>query len=211
MGKYLPGIAAGGSVGGLLGGIFGNQDFENPADAAMPYLNELMQKLPQYFSPYINQGQSMYPSLNNQYGRMVNDPTSVQDEIGSHFKASPGYQYQVGEATNAANSAAAAGGMLGSPKEQQELAGKVQGMASQDYNNYENRGMGTYERGLQGQQGIYNTGAQMSASLAQMIEQALASQAQNAYAGAANKNQNQSGTDSGIGAILGGIAGGLML
>ena len=51
------GLLGGGLLSGL-GSLFG--DNSNPANAAMPYLNQISPLLQQYLSPYINQGQSAY-------------------------------------------------------------------------------------------------------------------------------------------------------
>ena len=70
---------------------------------------------------------------------MVNDPNALYSKFGQGFQQSPGYKFQVDQATNAANSAASAGGMLGTPAEQQQLAGTVGGLANQDFYNYMNQ------------------------------------------------------------------------
>lgn len=221
----MGGMMFGGGLGQLLG-------MKNPSNSAMPYLNQIPGMMQNYYNPYISAGQNamgqLMPqyqnmmanggTLNNQYSQLVNDPTHMMNQIGSTYHQSPGYQWQVDQATKAANNAAAAGGMLGSPAEQQQLAQNVNGLANQDYYHYMDQGMNSYGQGLQGMQGMFNQGLQgmqginemgygASNSLAENIAQAMMSQAMMKYAGQANQNQSQGG---GLGSMLGGIASILM-
>lgn len=212
---------------GLLG--YGMSQYQNPADAGMPYLGQINQMLPSYFQPYINAGNQALPALQqqygqllgqggnllNQYGQMMNNPGAIMGKIGAGFQQSPGYQFQVNQALGAANRAAAAGGMAGSPAEQQQIAGTVNQLANQDYYNYLNHGLGIYNQGVQGAAGMYGMGLQgmgdlarmgygASANLGEDLASALMSQAQLAYAGQANQNQSQQGALGGIGGLISG-------
>lgn len=187
---------------GLLGWGMGN--YQNPADAGMPYLNQIGQMLPGYFNPWINAGKSALPQLQQQYGQLLNNPGGVMNRMGAGFQQSPGYQFQTQQALNAANRAAAAGGMAGSPMEQQNIAGTVNQMANQDYYNYLNRAMGLYDQGLSGMNDMSHMGLSASSNLGEDLASALMSQAQLAYAGAANQNQAQQGSMGGIGGLLSG-------
>lgn len=186
------------SLGTGLGGIFDYMNYQNPANSAMPYMNQIGPMMQGYMSPYINAGMGELPNLQKQYGQLTNNPGQVINQMGQGFQQSPGYQFQTNQAMGAANRAASAGGMLGSPMAQQNMAGTVNGMANQDYYNWMNHAMGAYGMGLQGEQGLYNTGYQASDSLSQSLAQALMGQANLGYAGAQNQNQNQGGA---IGAI----------
>jgi hypothetical protein len=233
-------MGMGAGIGDFLGGWFmGGQNYPNPANAGMGYLNQIPGAMSPYFNPYISAGrgalgnlQGQYgqlmsglPGLQSQYGQMMNNPGGVMNKIGSGFQQSPGYQFQVNQALNAANRASAAGGMLGSPQEQQNIAGTVNGMANQDYYNYLNHGMALYDQGLQGQQGLYDRGLQGEQGLNQMgygastdfgqsLGNNLMSQANLAYAGQANQNQMQQGQNGaqaglfsgGVGDLLSGAA-----
>ena len=141
-GDWGDGIGA--DVGNLLYNWFGN--YTNPSSASSQYLNQIPGELSQYYSPYISGGQFGLNTMQNQvapaYQNLMQNPTAVMNQIGSTYKASPGYQYNVNQDTNAANQAAAAGGFVGSPAEQQSLASNISGMASQDYQNYMNQGLG---------------------------------------------------------------------
>jgi hypothetical protein len=244
------GAALGSGMGNIFSGVgdlFGasklNKTYPNPATGAMPFLNSIAPILQKYLSPYASLGASTLPTLQGQYGNLLSEgaplqgqynslmsnPGGVINSIGKSFQASPGYNFQVGQAQNAANNAAAAGGMLGSPEEQQNIAGTVNNLANTDYYNYLGHALGQYDTGLAGAQGMYNKGLsgeeglnqmgfQGSNNLAEDLASVLQSQASLSYAGQANQNQMQAGQagakaalqgsalsniGSGIGALLG--------
>lgn len=188
--------ALAGGLGGLsaFGGLFGSGN--NPADAGMGYFNQAMQTLPQYFQPYMNAGQNMISPVSSQYSQMMNDPGQVMNRIGSGYKQSPGYQFQLKQGMNAANSSAAAGGMGGTPMAQYNATQFGTGLANQDYYNYLNHATSLYGQGLQGAQGMINQGQQASSGLGEDLASILGTEGQTAYAGQANQNQ-QSGQEMG--------------
>lgn len=197
-----------GNLGNGLGDLFqafmmGNQNYSNPANAASPYLSQMGPMFQQAFNPYIGAGQQALPQLQGQYGQLLNNPGQKFNQIGQSFQQSPGYQFQVNQALGAANRAGAAGGMLGSPMEQQNIAGTVNNLANQDYYNWMNGATGMYNQGLQGMGNLYQTGFNASAQNAEDQAAALQSQASNAYAGAANQNQFNQGQAGGMGGFIG--------
>jgi hypothetical protein len=229
--SMIGGGLIGGSLGNALGGLLGMNSFQNPADAGMPFLQQIGPMLQKYLNPYIQNGnnagsqlQGQYadllkaqPQLQNTFSSMASNPGQYFNQMGQNFQQSPGYQFQVNQALGAADRAAAAGGMLGSPQEQANLAGTVNGLANQDYYNWANHAQNTLEQGLQGLQGLYGTGmsglqnmygvgAQSANSLAEGIAQALMSQANMQYAGTQNENENEQG---GLGALIGGLGSGV--
>jgi hypothetical protein len=191
-----------GSIAGLLGG---QSKYKNPAESAQPYLDQVPQTVSPYYEPYSQAGQQSLGTLQGQYSGLVNDPAAKLSSIGSNFKQSHGYEWQVGQATNAANSAAAAGGMLGSPQEQQQLASTVSGLANQDYYNYLNQALGLYNTGLTGESNIMQTGYGAGNTLAQTLSGNLQNQAGLAYSGQANENENQGGLRGGLGGMVSGF------
>jgi len=191
-------------MGGLFGSMLGGGLFsKNPADAANPYLEQIYGKVSPYFDPYIQVGQKALPELQKQYGNLINDPTAMMKQIGGGYQASPGYQWNVDQATKAANNAAAAGGMLGSPAEQQQLAQTVTGLANQDYYNYMDRGLQQYGMGLGGLGNMTQMGYGAGRDLSSILNDQLMSQAQLAYAGQANQNQAQGGLWGALGSAAG--------
>lgn len=190
-------------LGSILGGIGeALSPWSNPSDAASPYLNQIPGTISPYYNPYINNGTSAGNTLNGQYGNLLNNPGGMVNQIGSNYHQSPGFQFALQQALQAGNHSAAAGGMAGSPQNQQQSMQTATGLADQDYNNYLQNAMGMYNQGLQGEQGMYGIGYNASNSLAQSLANNLQSQAGLAYQGANNSNQHSGG-------IFGDIFGGL--
>lgn len=216
-----------GGAGGIAGGIYDLFGAQNPSDAASPYYNQIPGMLRQQYNPYIQAGMGALPGMQayenrgnvagnelmGQYNQMTNDPSGLINRLGAGFHASPGYNFQVQQALNAANRASAAGGMAGSPEEQQQIAGVTNQLANQDYYNYLNHSQQLYSQGIHGLQGTERLGSQMGANLyragmnatnnlAQNLGAAYMNQGNLAYQGANTQNQM---TGQGIGELLGGI------
>lgn len=201
--------ALGQQLGGTLGSVIGSFFSDDPSEDAMEYLNQIPETITPYYQPYIDAGSQALPSLQDQYSQLLNDPSGLISSIGSNYEASPGYQWSVDQATKAANQSAAAGGMLGSPAEQQKLAQNITGMANQDYYNYMNQALGLYGQGLSGTEGMAEMGYGASNELANSLAANLQSQAQLGYSGQDWENQKIGGIAGGLGTITGGILGGL--
>lgn len=173
-----------------LEGMFG---YQNPADAGMPYLNGIQGQMGQYYNPYMQAGQQAINPLMQQYQSLMNDPSGKMNQIGANFQQSPGYQFNMNQAMAGANSGAAAGGMLGTPANQQQNATLAHNLANQDYGQYMDRGMGMYNQGLGGMNNMMQTGYGASNEMAQALANSMLSQAGMAYAGSNNQNAaNQS-------------------
>lgn len=182
--KNLKNFAIGGGIGDMLSGIGGLFGIGKPnTGQANNYLAQMQPYVNQYLQPYINAG---------------TNPTETLSKFGAGYQASPGYQYNVDQATKAANNAAAAGGFIGSPQQQEYMAKQIGGLASQDYNQYMNNALGLYNTGYGASMGATNTLSDM-----------LKAQAQMAYSDAMNKANAQSsssgGLFGGIGKMLGGL------
>lgn len=193
---------AGGALGGLLGSLFGGDSGPDP----MNYLNQITGQASPYLKPYSQAGEEELGPLAGIFGQLSSDPGAMLNKIGGQFHQSPGFNFAMQQAMQAANQGAAAGGMAGSPAAQQQAQHTATGLANQDYYNWLNQATGMFGQGLQGMQGLAGMGMQAGSNMANLISQALATQAQEAYAQRAN--QSQSG--SGIGGILGDIAGAAM-
>lgn len=213
----LPGL------GQMAGSLFGNKSkapgmIDAGFNQAMGYMN-----------PFINMGQNaagqygaeserlmgLSGPLREQLMRMMQDPSSLMKSIGSGYTQSPGYKYNVDEATKAMNAASATGGMLGTPAHQKNIAETVSGLAAQDYNNYMSNALGVMNQGLGGAQNMFSQGFGGMGNMANMGFNAASNAAQMAQQNAMQKaqlehalsQQRRSGFMGGLGSLLGGAAG----
>jgi hypothetical protein len=176
-----------------LSNMFGG-GYKNPADSAMPYLNQIQGQTQGYQQPlpFFDAGKSQLPGLQNQYGQLLNDPGGRINKIGESFHESPGFKFALQQALQGGNHAAAAGGMAGSPQHEQQNMQLATDLGNQEYNNWMHNALGEYNQGLQGSQGMANQGQQAGKSMADMIAQTLAQQGNLAFNGQQQQNQNQS-------------------
>lgn len=210
-------------MGSLIGGLWGQHNAIDPGAVTNPYFtqaNKYLEQTPgyvqQYLDPYVNAGQGAMRTLQNQYQNLLNDPNALLAKLGAGYQQSPGYQRNVDEATRASNNAAAAGGYIGSPQQQEQMAKSISGIASQDYNQYLNNVMGLYGQGLQGMGGINQMGYGAAGGATSTLADMLKNQAQNAqtqaemnYYNTMNQNQKSEQQSSGLGGLIGGIFNGL--
>lgn len=219
---FLSDVGMGAGLGSVLAGLFGGGG-KSPMSAANPYFQQalqqmqgLQQQLPGYFEPYMQAGKWAVPKLEEQYSQLVSDPGALMRRIGGSFQESPGYEFQRQQALEAANRAAVAGGMAGTPAEQEELAKTVTGLANQDYYNYLSRALELYQSGLGGMGGLARMGEQGAGELGQGelglgsdIANIYGSQAQLAAAQQQAANQQRANKISGLGGLIGAIGTGL--
>lgn len=171
----------------------GSAFFNNPSDSAMPYYQQAQSQLPQYFMPWMQGGENAMNQLNPLYSQMTQNPGQMLNQIGSNYHASPGFQFALNQALKSSNQQANAGGMAGSPMNQQQNMQMATNIGNQDYYNYLNQATGMFGQGLQGLQGEMNLGAQAGMGLGENMASLLASQGNMAYAGQANQNQATGG------------------
>lgn len=164
---------------------------KNPADAAMPYLNQIPGQTQQYQQPWFQAGKDAIPGLQDQYKQLLSDPGGKMNQIGQSFQQSPGFKFAMDQALQGGNHAAAAGGMAGSPQHEQQNMQLATNLGNQEYNNWMQNALGMYGQGLQGQQGMSQQGQQAGQSMADMIAQTLAQQGNLAFQGQSQKNQNK--------------------
>ena len=179
------------AISRIMSGGKGGVDFNNPANAAMPFFDQIEGKISPYYKPYQQAGNQALPELQKRYMELLSDPSAFMKKISGGFQASPGYQYNVDQATGAANRAAAAGGMLGTPAEQAELAKTVHGLADQDYGQYMDRALGLHSQGLQGLEGINEKGYRANDTMANNIASILATKGNLAFSGAQQQNMQK--------------------
>lgn len=185
-------------VSPMLGGLFGQgagmmqkDNWHNPADAGMPYFQQIPGMAQQQLNPYINAGQNALPGMQNQFNKLLNDPGGRINEIGKSYQESPGLQSAIQKALRASGNAASAGGYAGSPMHETYNMEQATNLANQDYNNWLGSALGEYNQGIAGSQNIYGIGANAGNSLSQMIAQALAGQGELAYKGQGMANEHE--------------------
>lgn len=188
-GFNLNGMGAGiGQLGTGLAQLFGLGGGKNPAEAAMPYLNNAAGGN-KNLQLYNQAGQDILGPWSAQINQLMSDPSGKFNQFGEGFHESPGFQFATDEATKRANQSAAAGGYVGSPAAQTELANTITGFANQDYYNFMDRVLNLYGQGLQGAGNMANTGANAAGQMSAQDFQRAIAQAQLAYSGQANQNQ----------------------
>jgi hypothetical protein len=175
----------------------------NPANAAMPYLQQVPDTITPYYQPYIDAGTQSLGTLQDQYNTLLTNPQAIMQMLGGSYQQSPGYQYDYNQSQNAAMNAAAAGGYVGTPANQNEAANAAYGVSNQDYWNYVNHMTGLYNTGLEGEQGLNQMGYGASNSLAQALGQNLNTEAGLAYAGQANQNKMNQASMNALAQALG--------
>lgn len=186
----------------MFGGLFGGGT--NPYDDAIKTYN----KFPGHVMPYMQNGEWASGAYHNAIANFLkNGGVDYQNNVMSQYKESPWAKFQTGELTNAANKAAAAGGYAGTPQEQEALAGKLQGMVSQDQQRFYNNAMRPYEFGTQQAGNQANQGLQANSQYLNFL-QALA-QAQAGQQGWNSANTGLAGFLGGVG-NLAGLAGTIM-
>lgn len=163
----------------------------NPANAAMPYLDQIPGQTNPYMMPYFQAGAGALSGLQGQYDSLLGNPGQKLNDIGAQYQQSPGLNFAIQQALQGAGHAAAAGGMAGSPQHEQQNMGIATNLANQDYNNWLGQATGLYGAGLSGQQGLAGMGQQAGQSLADMLAQTLAQKGNLSFQGQRQKNQNQ--------------------
>lgn len=187
---------------GLFSGI--TDMFSPSSSSASKNLAKLEPMYREMYQPYIDYGMSAMPTLQQQYAQLLNNPQALWTQLSQGYEESPGFNLQRTAGMNAANQAAAAGGMLGTNAHQTETAQLMDELASQDYYDYMGKMLGLWGTGLEGTQGMFNTGFNATQGLAGNIGNAYGAQANLGYAQSGNQNQFLGGL---IGAGLGAFGG----
>lgn len=196
------GIASG--LGTALGGLFGlsGEGQKNPADSAMPYLNQIPGKVSPYYDPFINAGKNSMGTTGGIYDEMSKNPGDYYNKLASGYKESPGYQRRLNEALQAGTNAQAAGGMAGSNQHQEMNMNLANDIAGKDFNDYLSQVLGINQFGLQGEENATNRGFNASTGLANLLGSNLAQQGGLAFQGQAGQNQANAAN---MGNIFGGL------
>lgn len=200
----------------ILSRLFGGG--KNPADAAKPYLDQIPGVGHQNYDPYINAGRDASSRTKSQYEDLMNDPTGFINKLMEAYKPSEGYQFQKEQLGKEMSNTAAAGGIAGTPLDQQNQAAGIQGLLSQDQQQFLQNALGRFDTGLKGEEGIAGRGFDASKDLADLLGGSLNQQGGLAFQGQSQQNANKSSLISALmkalgmagGAFLGGPAGALV-
>ncbi len=201
-----------GSAGMGTWNAFGG-GYKDPTARAMQTIGQVPGKVEPYYQPWMEAGKGALGDLQSQYKDLLAGDT--YNKLASGYKESPGYQFKLNQALNAAGNAQAAGGMLGTPQHQQGNMELANDIASQDFQNYLNSQMGLYGMGLQGEQGLNQMGYGASDAMANTLANALSQQGQMQFYGDAGrniwKNQGIGNIFSGLGQAAGALSSGDIL
>lgn len=179
---------------------------KNPADKAMPYLDQIPGQTNPYMQPFFEAGKNALDPLQEQYTKLLSDPGALMNKMGESYKQSPGFKFALEQALGAGANAAAAGGMAGTPMNQFNQMETATGLTSQDFNNWLTHILDLYGKGLSGEEGMAGRGQEAGKNIADMIAQTLAQKGNLAFQGQAQKNENKMGLMGGIAKGIGSLA-----
>jgi hypothetical protein len=203
----LLGSIGGSTLGSLFSSLFGGG--KNPADSAMPYLQQVPGTITPYYQPYIDTGLGAMNQYYNNASTWATPQGAANNynTIAAGYTASPYSQYQTDQMQQAAAQSAAASGQAGTPAQQAAVANQINGINSRDEQEYINSILRTQQQGQQGLGDLTHQGYDASSSLAQQLARNLGMEGSLAYMGTANKDQSMNGLFSSLGGIGGMLAG----
>jgi|SRR6185295_7566591 len=171
-------------------GIFHHtQHYSNPADAAMPYMQQIPETVTPYYQGAINLGKGAVRTMAPIQQQMATDPGAFYNGMMSGYEPSDQYNFNQQQLMNQQRAAAAAGGFAGTPYDQGRQAELTHGLLSQDEQEYFNNLMGIQNKGMNAGMDYFHQGYDASSNLANLLGQNLAQEAGLAYQGEAFKNQ----------------------
>jgi hypothetical protein len=163
----------------------------NPADKAMPYLDALPDELKQYFQKYMNYGDNAYNMMNPVLSQMLTDPGAYMNKLMAGYAPSTQYKLDENAMTKAAANSAAAGGMRGSSQDINNEAKITDRLMGNDMQQWLQNAMRTNDTALQGYGHLFDTGFNANQAYAGDLGNIRGSQAQLAFQGQREANQNK--------------------
>ena len=157
---------------GMLSDLFGDNH-----KAYDKYGNEIEGLAGQY-DPYIKDGKKMLSDLTNKGQWMTNSPWALEDEMQSHYNESPGFKYSQNQLTNRMNNNAALTGQLGNGAENASLQSALEGRLNQNMGQYVDRGINTFNNGINTESNINNMGFNALGQKNQLMQGAYGSDLQ---------------------------------
>jgi len=190
---------------GFLSGLFGGG--KNPADAAMPYLNQTAPMAQANLQPWQQQGMQAQQQNQGQYSAMASDPAAFLQQLRASYTPSEGYKFKQGQLSKAMGGAAAAGGFRGTQADQAAQAQLVQGLLSEDEGAYIDRLLGIQGTGLQGNELSAQRGYGAAGDLTNILATNNSERGGLAYKGQENKNAQNQAFQKMLMQMFGGAAG----
>jgi hypothetical protein len=197
----------GGLVGGVSNVLFGKNKNKNPANEAMPYLNNISPVTHSQLNPYIQRGNEAYGQASKQYNSMTQNPMAFVDEIMRGYKPSEGFNFRKEQAQNELANAARAGGYRGTKADQFANADLADKLLSGGQNDYLQQVLQVLGGGLQGQENSINRGYSSSTDMANILANVLGSQAGLAFKGQENQNASNNAERAMNGELFGQVLG----
>lgn len=176
-------------------------------DQANDYLNQIPGQAHQGYDPYVTAGQDASGKTKTEYENLINDPTALINKIMSEYKTSEGYNFQKDLLTKELGNTAAMGGIAGTNYDQMNQGQAVQGLLSQDMQQWLANALGRYDTGLKGEEGIAGRGFDATKNLTDTLTNNLTQQAGLAFNNAQQNAKNRNDKWSMFGKALGAGAG----
>lgn len=167
--QFAPKIA--GATG--WGGMFDPKNFGDNSEAFNKFA-DAMRGYADRYNGYVDTGNQARDINFDQYKQLINDPNFIQDKVASGFYESPYQKLMQDLVQKRMNYNSANTGMLGSGAANRALQNELTSMTGQFENDYINRGLGSYYRGLQGNDFLAELGLKGLDSQTGLLEQAAA-------------------------------------
>lgn len=142
-------------LGGLLGGMFGDQG--SPYGAAMGPYQQYNQQAANGQNPFLQAGQGAVGNYQNWLQGMQN-PSQFINGLMGQYQQSPWAKYQQQAATRGANNLGSASGLTGSTPLQLQAQQNAGNISSQDQQNWLQNVLGINNQYGMGQQNLMNSG-----------------------------------------------------
>jgi len=194
---------------GILDGLFGGGNKNNPMDAANEYLDQIPGVAHEGYDSYIDAGKDASGKTKDTYESLMNDPQAFISKLMENYQESDAYKYQSDKLGKQMGNTAAAGGIAGTPLDQMNQAEGIQGLMSKDMQQYLQNALGVFNTGLSGEEGVATRGYDASGKLTDAVGGALNQQGGLAFQDAQQKNKNKGDMWSMFGKALGAGVGGL--
>lgn len=221
----VAGGIAGGVIGGPAGAMIGSQVGsgiggyfnQRSSDKAMRQnqgqiqdrLNQISGIGKQYYEPYIGQGQEAGNRANQEYSKLLDDPTGFVNAIMQSYQPSSGYQFKEDRLKRSAANTSAAGGFAGTQYDSDNQTALVNSLMSEDMQQYLSNILGVHGKGLAGKELVAGRGYDASTGLADFLGSNMGQQAGVDYRFGQDRNAGRNNYNDQMLQLGGQIGGGL--